>query len=119
LRIPTLAIHLDRSANDKFEFNKEAQLTPILATAIKSYVDSQYPKVLFRNISYILIVCERNSALNAPKQSVEELGEKKPAHHSAFLDALATEMKVLRMFYYFFYNTFQSLLIIIINLRAI
>ena len=35
LRIPTLAIHLDRSANDKFEFNKETQLTPMIATVVQ------------------------------------------------------------------------------------
>ncbi|KAK6092680.1 hypothetical protein MT418_006681 [Batrachochytrium dendrobatidis] len=35
LRIPTLAIHLDRSVNDGFNFNKEVQLTPILGIAQK------------------------------------------------------------------------------------
>ncbi|CAO3649828.1 unnamed protein product [Cunninghamella echinulata] len=36
LRIPTLAIHLDRTANDGFKFNKETQLAPILATSVKA-----------------------------------------------------------------------------------
>lgn len=30
LRIPTLAIHLDRTANDSFTFNKETEFQPIL-----------------------------------------------------------------------------------------
>lgn len=29
LKIPTLAIHLDRDVNQKFEFNRETQLLPI------------------------------------------------------------------------------------------
>jgi aspartyl aminopeptidase len=35
LRIPTLAIHLDRTANDGFSFNKEVQLTPVLGQVSK------------------------------------------------------------------------------------
>ncbi|XP_051119030.1 probable aspartyl aminopeptidase [Andrographis paniculata] len=36
LRIPTLAIHLDRDANTAFKFNKETQFVPVLATSIKA-----------------------------------------------------------------------------------
>lgn len=35
LKIPTLAIHLDRDVNTKFEFNKETQLLPIAGLSIK------------------------------------------------------------------------------------
>ncbi|KAJ2339581.1 hypothetical protein GGF43_006614, partial [Coemansia sp. RSA 2618] len=36
MRIPSLAIHMDRTANDAFKFNKETHLTPILATVSKA-----------------------------------------------------------------------------------
>ncbi|KAJ2850228.1 hypothetical protein IWW36_002078 [Coemansia brasiliensis] len=35
MRIPSLAIHMDRSANEAFKFNKEVHMTPILATVDK------------------------------------------------------------------------------------
>ncbi|AOW01274.1 uncharacterized protein YALI1_B07549g [Yarrowia lipolytica] len=36
LKIPTLAIHLDRSVMEKFEFNKEQHLTPVLGLLEKN-----------------------------------------------------------------------------------
>ncbi|PIN24208.1 Aminopeptidase I zinc metalloprotease (M18) [Handroanthus impetiginosus] len=36
MRIPTLAIHLDREVNDAFKFNKQSHLAPVLATAVKA-----------------------------------------------------------------------------------
>lgn len=48
LRIPNLAIHLNRGVNDEgFKFNKEEQLVPIIATAVKdslAAVDSETGK---------------------------------------------------------------------------
>ena len=38
-RIPTLAIHLDRSVNDSFKFNNEDQLVPILASVTKGILE--------------------------------------------------------------------------------
>ncbi len=41
LRIPSLAIHLNREVNDKgFEFNKENQLLPVLATSAKASLEA-------------------------------------------------------------------------------
>ncbi|KAI8880618.1 peptidase M18, aminopeptidase I [Backusella circina FSU 941] len=67
LRIPTLAIHLDRTANDSFSFNKENQLAPILAT-------------------------ETKNALTDIK-ATEEL-EAEANHHPLLIRILAEEMKV-------------------------
>ncbi|KAI8976033.1 peptidase M18 [Pilobolus umbonatus] len=39
LRVPTLAIHLDATANDAFKFNKETHMLPILATTAKSVLN--------------------------------------------------------------------------------
>lgn len=41
LRIPTLAIHLDRGVSDAFKFNNEEQLVPVLATAVRAALDPE------------------------------------------------------------------------------
>jgi len=43
LRIPTLAIHLDRDSGNKLEFNKQTHLFPIIST-IKSTLEQETPK---------------------------------------------------------------------------
>ena len=43
LRIPTLAIHLDRGVNEKFAFNNETQLLPVLATVVKAQLSDANP----------------------------------------------------------------------------
>ncbi len=39
LRIPTLAIHLDRGVSEGFKFNNEEQLVPVLATAVRAQLE--------------------------------------------------------------------------------
>lgn len=36
MRVPSLAIHLDGSANEAFKFNRETHMLPILATTAKA-----------------------------------------------------------------------------------
>jgi len=42
LRIPTLAVHLDRDSGNKLEFNKQEQLVPILSTAIMRELNKEH-----------------------------------------------------------------------------
>ncbi|KAL6552440.1 hypothetical protein OROHE_007804 [Orobanche hederae] len=41
MRIPTLAIHLDREVNDGFKVNKQTHLAPVLATSVKGVFCSE------------------------------------------------------------------------------
>ncbi|KAI8097377.1 peptidase M18 [Halteromyces radiatus] len=68
LNVPTLAIHLDRSASNKFEFNEETHLLPILATSAKA-------------------------ALNVVEKK-GEISEQEQHHHPALIQMLAKELQV-------------------------
>lgn len=79
LRIPTLAIHLDRTANDTFKFNQETEFVPVLGLL--------------------------SSQLNAPKgrksnDASKEDGMLEPTssiqanHHSVLLDTIAGELQI-------------------------
>lgn len=76
LRIPTLAIHLDRTANDGFKINKEEQTVPILGLMTKAA-----------------------ELLNAKKE-VEDKGDEYATgrpymtekHHSVLLEVVAAEL---------------------------
>ncbi|XP_020107465.1 probable aspartyl aminopeptidase [Ananas comosus] len=72
LRIPTLAIHLDRSVNEGFKFNTHSQLVPVLATAIKGEMQK--------------LVGENCTAESNAKQHVDE-----KKHHSLLLQLIANE----------------------------
>ena len=45
LRVPTLAIHLDRTVNDGFKVNTETHLPAILATAVRAALEDPRPLV--------------------------------------------------------------------------
>ncbi|KAF8211217.1 aspartyl aminopeptidase [Mycena galopus ATCC 62051] len=71
LRIPTLAVHLDRNVNESFKFNQETEFVPILGQIA--------------------------SQLNATKES--DSGPKKASsiqdnHHPALLSLLASELSI-------------------------
>ncbi|KAI9303946.1 peptidase M18, partial [Cunninghamella echinulata] len=66
LNVPTLAIHLDRSASNDFQFNTETQLLPILATTVKNELNA----------------VDKKSALSDQEQK----------HHPALIRLLAEEL---------------------------
>ncbi|RXW14396.1 hypothetical protein EST38_g11454 [Candolleomyces aberdarensis] len=81
LRIPTLAIHLDRNVNDSFKFNQETEFVPILGliagqlNARKSDSDSD----------------DKSSGPITPPKVASSVQEN---HHSALLQLIAGELSV-------------------------
>ncbi|KAH7528259.1 hypothetical protein FEM48_Zijuj05G0053500 [Ziziphus jujuba var. spinosa] len=80
IRIPTLAIHLDRNVNDGFKVNTQTHLLPILATSIKAELD----KVVGEN------GCIESQAQNDGKKSNEKIDSNR--HHSLLLQLLASQL---------------------------
>jgi aspartyl aminopeptidase len=74
LRIPTLAIHLDRNVNDKFVFNQETEFVPILG----------------------LIAGQLNATSEPSKADAEDAKASSITdnHHPALLSLLASELSV-------------------------
>eukprot|EP00013_Stygamoeba_regulata_P021188 CAMPEP_0177657682 /NCGR_PEP_ID=MMETSP0447-20121125/16337_1 /TAXON_ID=0 /ORGANISM="Stygamoeba regulata, Strain BSH-02190019" /LENGTH=482 /DNA_ID=CAMNT_0019162097 /DNA_START=80 /DNA_END=1528 /DNA_ORIENTATION=+ len=72
LRVPTLAIHLNRTLNtDGFKINEQTQLAPVLATQVKAQLD----------------------AAPAAATSESASSSSSPHHHPLLLRLLAEEMK--------------------------
>ncbi|KAJ2509093.1 hypothetical protein IWW47_000207 [Coemansia sp. RSA 2052] len=69
MRIPSLAIHLDRSVRDAFTYNKETHLTPILATVVNALNNS-----------------------NANPEPADK--NTKCAHHPILLDRIAKDLNI-------------------------
>ncbi|KAL6996998.1 aspartyl aminopeptidase [Sarracenia purpurea var. burkii] len=82
MRIPTLAIHLDRGVNDGFKVNTQTQLVPVLATSIKAELN----KVVSENGPV-----ETESSIDG-KKSNEKSSINNQKHHSLLLQLLADEV---------------------------
>ncbi|GMH01164.1 hypothetical protein Nepgr_003003 [Nepenthes gracilis] len=80
MRIPTLAIHLDRGVNDGFKPNTQSHLVPILATALKAELN----KVTADNGPV-----ESGAGIDTEKFGVKSKAENQK-HHSLLLKLLAT-----------------------------
>ncbi|XP_009336570.2 probable aspartyl aminopeptidase [Pyrus x bretschneideri] len=82
MRIPTLAIHLDRDVRDAFKVNAQTHLLPVLATAVKAELNK--------------VVAEDGEADNGILTSGEKSNEKTTSnalkHHSLLLQLLADQL---------------------------
>ncbi|XP_027335773.1 probable aspartyl aminopeptidase [Abrus precatorius] len=82
MRIPTLAIHLDRNVNDGFKANTQTQLLPILATLIKELLNKE--------------VSENGSAESGKQSDGKKANDKTNTsnmkHHSLLLQLLASKL---------------------------
>ncbi|XP_043723935.1 probable aspartyl aminopeptidase isoform X2 [Telopea speciosissima] len=82
MRIPTLAIHLDRGVNDDgFKVNTHSHLIPVLATSIKSELNK--------------VVAENGSVEDGVQGGIKNCNEKRNSdnmkHHSLLLELLAAQ----------------------------
>lgn len=77
LRVPTLAIHLDRAVNESFKFNNETEFIPVLGL-LSSQLNGDTPK-------------EKQDADPAVSASSSTVAEH---HHPALLELIAQEMSV-------------------------
>ncbi|XP_028791681.1 probable aspartyl aminopeptidase isoform X1 [Neltuma alba] len=82
MRIPTLAIHLDRTVNDGFKANTQNHLLPILATLVKAELN----KAVGDNDS------TENGPQNDGKEANDKTGSKNAKHHSLLLQLLASKL---------------------------
>ncbi|OCF72927.1 aspartyl aminopeptidase [Kwoniella mangroviensis CBS 8886] len=87
LRIPSLAIHLDRSINDAFKFNKETEFLPILglvADQLNGTGTGQGPSRTGTPQPF--------SGNSTPKENEDDVAKMETKHHPLLLAVLADEL---------------------------
>lgn len=82
MRIPSLAIHLDRGVHDGFKVNTQSHLVPVLATSIKAELN----KVVADESS------TEGGSENDGKQSSDKSTNDNKKHHSLLLQLLAAQI---------------------------
>lgn len=80
LRIPTLAIHFDRLANQKFEFNREEKLVPIAG------------QVAFDKHESKAKTCADDPNLQISKEQFQSVQSVVQRHNRSLLEAIAAEL---------------------------
>jgi aspartyl aminopeptidase len=78
MRVPTLAIHLDRGVNDGFKVNTQTHLLPILATSLKAEANK--------------VSSESNSVESGNKEN-DKTGSSNAKHHPILLQLLARKLE--------------------------
>ncbi|ELU45474.1 aspartyl aminopeptidase [Rhizoctonia solani AG-1 IA] len=77
LRIPTLAIHLDRTVNDNFKFNQETQFIPILGQVASQLNGPPVPET-----------SDKNPVIGVAGSNVQT------NHHASLIDLIAEDISV-------------------------
>ncbi|KAK7265577.1 hypothetical protein RJT34_33198 [Clitoria ternatea] len=82
MRIPNLAIHLDRNVNDGFKVNSQTHLLPILATSVKAELNKE--------------ISENGSVESGKQSDGKKVNDKTDTsstkHHSLLLQLLASKL---------------------------
>ncbi len=90
LRIPSLAIHLNRGANDKFEVNKESHLTAVFASEAKTALEALAKKPAGAASAAAPAAAASAAAAAASAASAAEATEGAAArHHPRLLELIA------------------------------
>ncbi|WVW84681.1 hypothetical protein I302_106715 [Kwoniella bestiolae CBS 10118] len=91
LRIPTLAIHLDRSINDSFKFNKETEFLPVLGLVADQLNGSATAGAQGQGPSRTGTP-QPFSGANTPRENEDDVSRMETKHHPLLLAVLADEL---------------------------